>query len=521
MRDFIRIGAVFFLMQALVAAGEVVPPRPVSGKADHKADNKTTHRVDRKLDVKRRGVVRKAYRKNDVAGAWDSDWGWMVLKTTQVRGKKTLSVSGWWVQDVSKKGLIPSGTYDPASRTFRCDLVQDWNSVKGTARFRLSADGWALTGSWKHSGGQGEWKLKRVVGDDFQSQVDSLVEDAGVSRDTPGCAVLVIEDGKVVLQKGYGLACLRDKTPITSQTSFELASCSKQFAAAAIMRLCDQGKLSFADDVRKYVPELPRYRKGTIRLHHLLHHTSGLPQYGDFEVPKVAAGRKPPYVCNEDFAGEFARQRKKFPLKFAPGEKYEYNNGGYMLLALVAQRVAHKPFGRVLQDEVFVPLGMRHSWVYDSPRARPRSPALGYGLSAAKKLEEVYGCPPYRKEFWLCVGGSGVWTCVEDLARWDAAWRSGKFFKPATAEAACRPWKTRDGQAQGYGFGWGLGHDGDGLTWMAHSGGGPSFCSTVYRNLAEDRTIAVLTNYHECELYWVRDGLERLCRARKAAGADR
>src|SRR5262249_10205070 len=148
-------------------------------------------------------------------------------------------------------------------------------------------------------------------------------------------------------------------------------------------------------------------------------------------VPKVP-GRKPDYVVNEDFAREYTRQRKKFPLRFAPGSKYEYSNGNFMLLALIAHRVCKKPFHPVIHDEVFGPLHMAQSWVYDGPKVRTKDPAIGYGLDANKKLVEVYGCPPYRQEYWLCVGGSGVWTCVEDLANYDRAWRSGKFFKPET-----------------------------------------------------------------------------------------
>jgi CubicO group peptidase (beta-lactamase class C family) len=221
-------------------------------------------------------------------------------------------------------------------------------------------------------------------------------------------------------------------------------------------------------------------------------------------------------VCNEDFAPEFARQRKRFPSQFPPGAKDDYNNGGYMLLALVVQRVSKKPFGTFLQEEVFKPLGMKHSWVYDHPNVRPRDPALGYRLSEKGKLEEVYGCPPYRHEDWLCVGGSGIWSCVADLAKWDLAWRNGTLFKPETVKCALTPWKTDGGETVNYGFGWNLGLDRRGkVLWISHNGGGPSFCSTNYINFAEDRAIAVLQNYHECELYWIRDGIERLCRALK------
>jgi CubicO group peptidase (beta-lactamase class C family) len=329
--------------------------------------------------------------------------------------------------------------------------------------------------------------------------------------------VVLVEDGKVVFQKGYGLACLRDRKPNTPQTSFELASVSKQFTAAAIMILHDRGKLSLDDDVRKHIPELPVYdRKHPIRIHHLLHHTSGLPHYGDLEVPQVK-GRKPPFVCNKDFAGEFARQRAKFPLRFRPGEKDEYNNGGYVLLALIAERAARQSFGKFLQRAVFKPLGMKNSWVYENPKVRTHNPALGYCKGEKKKrYQEYYGCPPYRNEHWLCCGGHGVWSSAEDLGKWNLVWRNGKLFKPETLQRALAPWKTNAGAVVNYGFGWNLTLDGAGKpVLIAHNGGGPSFCSTNYVHLGEDWAVAVLSNWHEFELGWVRDGIVRLRRAMK------
>jgi CubicO group peptidase (beta-lactamase class C family) len=452
----------------------------------------------------------------DVAGDWDSDWGWVVLQATPTKGARTLAVRGFWAQDADKKGLISSGTFDPATRTLECSIRQGWNNQHGTAKFTLSADGQTFKGTWRHGGGAGEWVLRRVRGDTFEEKVDSLVAYAGVKPDGPGGAVAVVEGGKVLLQKGYGLAYLHDRTPNTAQTSFELASVSKQFTAAAIMILHDRGKLSLDDDVRKHLPELPVYdRQHPIRLHHLLHHTSGLPQYGDLEVPKVPR-RKPHFICNEDFAREFARQRGTFPQQFTPGDRDDYNNGGYMLLALVAQRVSGKPFGTFLRQAIFDPLGMKHSWVYDRPKAHPKNPSFGYCKGEKTLYQEYYGCPPRKNEDWLCVGGSGVWSSALDMAKWDLAWRNGKLFKRATRERALAPWKTNAGEAVNYGYGWNLIFDDKGkLALIAHNGGGPSFCSTNYVNFAEDRCVVVLSNWHEFELGWVRDGIQRLCRAMK------
>ena len=171
----------------------------------------------------------------DVAGEWDSDSGWVVLEASPKPGKPAIAVSGYWIQDTDKKGLIPSGTFHPARRTLEFEFTQSWNKKHGTATFALSPDGRTFKGTWRHEGGEGEWLLRRVRGKTFEAKVDSLVAYAGVRRDGAGGAVMVIEDGRVLLQKGYGYAHIATRKPNTAQTSFELASVAKQFTAAAIM----------------------------------------------------------------------------------------------------------------------------------------------------------------------------------------------------------------------------------------------------------------------------------------------
>jgi hypothetical protein len=206
--------------------------------------------------------------------------------------------------------------------------------------------------------------------------LDDIVAKSGLTNDTPGVGVLVIDHGKVLLEKCYGLAHLRDRKPITPATTFELASCAKQFTGAAILRLEEQGKLSLDDPVRKYLPELPVYdRKNPIRVAHLARHTSGLREY--FEFPDVK-GKHPEYLINDDYVGLFAGERPKFPLYFPTGSDFRYTNTNYMLLALIVERVAREPFGAFLKRAFFDPLGMQTATVYERPDCRPHLPALGY-----------------------------------------------------------------------------------------------------------------------------------------------
>ena len=177
----------------------------------------------------------------------------------------------------------------------------------------------------------------------LEDAFDEIARKRGFTQDTPGLAVLVRRPDRVVLQRCTGLARLDNKMPITSGTMFELASVTKTFTATAILMLHDRGKLSIHDDVRKHLPELPRYdEQRPIALTDLLHHTSGLPDYMSLEEPPAGAKG---YLTNEDYVGEFAGQLSKHPLTFATGQKYVYNNTNYMLLGLIVARVSKKSFG--------------------------------------------------------------------------------------------------------------------------------------------------------------------------------
>ena len=178
--------------------------------------------------------------------------------------------------------------------------------------------------------------------DRLTEAVDALVEEEDITEDGPGVAVMIIQPGEINFRKAYGVADLKTKAPITPRTMFELASVSKMFTATAILILHERGLLSIDDDVRKYVPELPTYRSGPMLIRDLLHHTSGLPDYMEFEDPPA---RNRTYWVNEDYVGEFARQQSDFPLEFAVGRKYEYNNSNYLLLGTIIARVSKKSYG--------------------------------------------------------------------------------------------------------------------------------------------------------------------------------
>ncbi|HEV3344507.1 MAG TPA: serine hydrolase domain-containing protein [Pirellulales bacterium] len=436
----------------------------------------------------------------DIAGLWDSGWGYITLRTAPIKGKKLLSVTGSYISNTGKdrKGFI-AGAFDPALGVLEFSLKEPWwgNDTKGTALLTVGADGNRFQGIYlkvNKDGGrdEGVQTILRIRGSDFATRLDSIIADAGIKGDTtPGAAVLVVERGKIVLQKCFGLANIKEKRPITPQTTFELCSCSKQFTGAAVLRLYEQGKLKLDDDIRKYLPEMPEYDKNNpIRISHLARHTSGLPDFQPF--PNVKS-KDPAFLTNEDFAGEFARQQKQFPLLFPTGKDFRYTNTNYMLLALVVTRVSKESLGTFMTDEFFDPLGMKTAKVNENHSVMPWQPATGYHR-ANGTFQSAYGPAAVTHEKLLPVGHAGVWASLEDLVRWDAGWRQGKVIQAATQREVLVPSAYGDGQTSNYAFGWWVTVEKDRLLNIRHDGSCGGFLTYVERYAVQDRTLIVLSN---------------------------
>jgi CubicO group peptidase (beta-lactamase class C family) len=450
---------------------------------------------------------------DQLTGAWDSDFGWVTLDT-----RKSGVVFGHWVQSATKKGLITAGAFAPRTRTLTFTLTQPWNGEKGSATFTLSADGSKLDGTWKHSSGAGKWQMTRVRGTTLDEQVDSILVNAGVKANEPGMAVLVVQDGKTVVERCLGMGNVAAGRPLTPTTAFELASVSKIITAQAVMIAHDRGLLNVADDVRKYVPELPVYDPGRpITLKHLLDHSSGLPDYLAFDYPKGADKR---FVGLEDYAPAFAAQKAKFPARFAPGAKYEYGNVNYMLLALTVERVAKKSFGTFLKDEVFKPLGMTTAFTYEHPDAVPVDPKLGYAGAVAYRADKGgyrpnRTMPPAGNEFVLTCGDGYLFASLSDLAKWDAGWRKGGLVRPDTLRLASLVMPTRDGKTASHGYV----VNGRGQLESLSKGGSNSGTRTTYTyDAGTGRTIVTLCNRGDMDVAAIADSLERLFTARQYKG---
>ena len=330
--------------------------------------------------------------------------------------------------------------------------------------------------------------------------IDQLVANSDFVDSEPGVAILVHKPGKMLFQKGYGLANLKEGAPITTRTQFEIASCSKPFTAIAVLLLHDRNKLSIDQDVRSILPELPEYStERPILIRDLLSHTSGLPEYFDFEVvPKKGKS----FLTNADYLPLFARLKSDYPQEFKAGARYRYCNSNYLLLALVVERVSGKGFSDFMKQEIFAPAGMNDTFVYSSPQAIPASSqaginrAIGYEWSQKKaKWTVAWGTPPDRNETGLTIGDGGIWTTLEDMLKWDTAIRARKWLKHGTWKLALAPATTRGGKPLEYGLGWQVYYeDPSKINGFGHDGSWGGFRTNYYYDHATGRTTILLSN---------------------------
>ncbi len=316
-----------------------------------------------------------------------------------------------------------------------------------------------------------------------------LVRDTGINSTDPGIAVLAMRPGRILLMEGYGLADLAAKEAITACTRFELASASKPITATAVLILQERGLLSIDDDVRKFIPELPRYPNGPLRIRDMLQHVSGLTNY--LALDAVPRSNKT-YWINADYLDALG----KAPLDFPIGEKFEYNNTNYMLMAIVIERAAGKPFGDVLRDEIFLPAGMNNTFVYSGPAsipanaAPPCNNAVGYEQKNGGWVAR-WGIPPrHPQPEHLEVGDGAIWSNLEDMAKWDVALRTNKLLTAATMKAAL----TGSPKGNIYGLGWYLYHDQGSLYGYGHDGYWEGFSTMYYNYLTDNHSVVLLSN---------------------------
>lgn len=297
---------------------------------------------------------------------------------------------------------------------------------------------------------------------------------------SPGCAVGVGVDGKVVLERGYGMANLEHDVPNAADTIFEAGSVSKQFTAAAVLLLARDGKLSLDDPVRKYVPELSDYGV-PLTIRHMLTHTSGLRDWG--EVASIAGWPRGRRVHTHAHVLDIVSRQKA--LNFTPGTKWSYSNTGYNLSAIIVARVSGQSFADFSRERIFKPLGMtRTSWRDDFTRV-VKHRAVAYDPSGGGYRENM----PFENVH----GNGGLLTTVGDLLRWNENFSSPKVGDQAFMAEAQTPGRFTDGKPHDYALGLYV-RMYRGVREVSHSGATAGYRAFLARYPDQRVSVAVLCN---------------------------
>jgi len=325
--------------------------------------------------------------------------------------------------------------------------------------------------------------------------VDAIMQ--AYAGDVPGASVLVVRDGKPLVRRAYGLANIEEKTAATPATNYRLASVTKQFTAASILLLAEDGRLTLDDPIRKWLPSLPETDEA-ITIRHLLTHTGGLIDYEDIM----------PDAGNEDPVTDFSKQlrdidvlhllEKEQRVYFAAVTSYRYSNGGYSMLALIVERVSGQSFQAFLHDRIFKPLHMDNT--------------LAYVVEGPPVPDRAYGYTPVDGKWQrtdqsltsAVLGDGGIYSSVDDLARWDAALYDDRLLGAASRELAFTAHTKTDDPDVRYGFGWRI--TGDTL-W--HSGESIGFRNVIVRYPKQRLTVVILSNRDDPEPYHTAQAIAR------------
>jgi CubicO group peptidase (beta-lactamase class C family) len=321
-------------------------------------------------------------------------------------------------------------------------------------------------------------------------RVDALLAKL-VSAREPGAAVLVAKEGRAVYVRARGVSDLQSMRPIDGRTNFRLASVTKQFTAAAVMLLVRAGKLRYEDSLTDIFPDFPEYGRA-ITVRNLLDHTSGL---ADYEGLMPAAD---PSVPVEDAqiqdAGVMDLLKRQRTGWFVPGTLWRYSNSGYVLLGLIVEKVADRPFPEFLRDHVFAPSNMQNTVAYVRGRNSVVNRAFGY------TKEDGRWTMTDQSPTSATLGDGGVYSSLADLLEWDLALRRHSLLSEAEMRPALTPVRVPsrgptgpDGSPADYGFGWFLnGWKGHARMW--HHGETVGFRTAIQRFVDDGLTVVVLCN---------------------------
>ena len=310
------------------------------------------------------------------------------------------------------------------------------------------------------------------------AKVDELLAKYNNS-DAPGIAVAVVKDGSVVYKKGYGIANLEYRIPITPASVFQIASVSKQFTVFSILLLEKEGKLSLDDDIRKYIPELPDYGY-KITLRNLANHTSGIREI--YDLCSLIGVNDNDLITNSQAFKLLINQRS---LNFIPGTEYEYCNSGPILLAKIVERVSGKSFAEFTSERIFKPLKMNNSFFLDDPEKIIKNKVYSYYESGSSFKKSLLNCS--------IVGSTGLNTTVEDLSLWTMNFESPIIGDSSIFNKMKEKSKLNNGEIISYALGQEV-KEYKGLDVIFHGGGDAGYRSYLLRIPKYKFSVIILGN---------------------------
>jgi len=308
-------------------------------------------------------------------------------------------------------------------------------------------------------------------------KIDSLFNDfynAGMFNGS----VLVSANGKVIYKKGFGYANFEYNIPNKTETKFKIGSCTKQFTAALIMILKKEGKLNLDDKITDYLPEYPAEKGDKITIHHLLSHTSGIPEY--INLPELEC-----LVFKENVPSEFMKLFWNLDLDFKTGTELKYSNSGYYVLGVIIERITGKPYGQALQEKIFNPLKMINSGVIDISKIC-KNKAYGY----IKMNDSLTVAPLWNASGAFSAGM--IYSTVEDLFKWQIALQSNSIISKESFD------KMLSLNFSQYGYGFGVLKrtlkNGKSITLYGHEGQIPGFRALIHIIKEDNNSIILLDN---------------------------
>ncbi len=320
-----------------------------------------------------------------------------------------------------------------------------------------------------------------VNADEYTDKVDSLFDKLD-STQTPGAALAIIRDGRIIYKRGYGMANLDLGIAITPKSVLRIGSTSKQFTAMCTAILATEGKIDLDAAITKYIPELPANVYGPVTVRHMVHHISGIRDVLGLQAFRGITDED--YYNAEDALEVLSWQTS---LNFKPGEQYVYSNSGYILQAVIVERVTGKTLAQFAKERIFDPLGMENTHFHDDHTMIVPNRATGYA-----KADGVYKISTTNQEY---LGDGGIFTTVEDMFRWDQSFYS-KPFGEKVYELVLTPGVLNSGEQLEYAFGLHV-TDYKGLRVVEHGGAYVGYRAEMIRFPAQRFSVVCLMNFAE------------------------